>query len=319
MADRDSVSVTTPSVEALGGLASFADTARLMRLATYASTGMAAGLIGIKLAAWIATGSVALLSTLIDSALDFAASVLNLMAVRQALQPADHDHRFGHGKAEALAGLGQAAFILGSGGLLLVEAGGRLVRPEPIANGEWGVAVMLVSIVATALLVAFQRHVVRKSGSLAISADSLHYAGDVAINVSVIVSLLLAMGPGWTFADPIFAIGIAGWLIYNAWQVARGALDTLMDRELPDGERERIRALALAHPGVLDLHDLRTRTSGRHGFIQLHLELPGDLTLAAAHAIADEVERTIMEAFPSFEVIIHQDPAGLEPPPPGPA
>jgi len=285
--------------------------ARLMRFATYASTGVAATLIAVKLAAWVATGSVALLSTLIDSALDLAASALNLMAVRQALQPADSEHRFGHGKAEALAGLGQAAFILGSAGLLLIESGGRLVRPEPVANGEWGIAVMVFSIIATGLLVAFQRRVVARTGSLAVSADSLHYAGDVAINLSVIVSLLLAMGPGWTFADPLFAIGIAVWLIVNAGQVARGAFDALMDRELPESERDRIRTLALAHPGVRDLHDLRTRSSGRNGFIQLHLELPGDLTLAAAHAIADSVEATIIAAYPNFEVIIHQDPAEL--------
>ncbi|SEH25252.1 cation diffusion facilitator family transporter [Magnetospirillum fulvum] len=282
--------------------------ARLMRLATYASTATAALLIAAKLAAWIATGSVALLSTLIDSALDLAASALNLMAVRQALQPADHEHRFGHGKAEALAGLGQAAFIVGSGGLLLVEAGGRLVHPEPVNHGEWGIAVMVFSILATLALVTFQRRVVARTKSLAISADSLHYAGDVAINASVIVSLLLAMGPGWTIADPIFAIAIGLWLMYNAAQIARGALDTLMDRELPDSDRDNIRRLTLAHPEVRSMHDLRTRTSGRQGFIQLHLELPGDLPLAEAHRIADEVEAAILAEYPRFEIIIHQDP-----------
>jgi ferrous-iron efflux pump FieF len=281
-----------------------------MRMATYASTGTAAVLIAAKLGAWAVTGSVALLSTLIDSSLDLAASALNLMAVRAALQPADHDHRFGHGKAEALAGLGQSAFIIGSGGLLLVEAGTRLARPEPVTHGEWGIGVMLFSIVATLLLVAFQRHVVSKTRSLAINADSLHYVGDVAINASVIISLLLAMGPGWTLADPIFAIAIGCWLLFNAWQIARSALDTLMDHELPDSERDRIRSIAVAHPEVLDLHDLRTRTSGRQGFIQLHLELPAELPLVQAHRIADEVEASILAEFPYFEVIIHQDPAG---------
>lgn len=284
--------------------------ARLMRLATYASTATAALLIAAKLAAWIATGSVSLLSTLIDSALDLAASALNLMAVRQALQPADHEHRFGHGKAEALAGLGQAAFIVGSGGLLMVEAGGRLVHPEPVTHGEWGIAVMVFSILATFALVAFQRRVVARTKSLAISADSLHYAGDVAINASVIISLLLAMGPGWTVADPIFAIAIGIWLMINAAQIARGALDTLMDRELPDSDRERISALVLAHPEVQSMHDLRSRTSGRQGFIQLHLELPATLPLAEAHRIADEVEAAILAEYPRFDIIIHQDPAG---------
>jgi ferrous-iron efflux pump FieF len=254
---------------------------------------------------------VALLSTLIDSALDLAASVLNLMAVRHALQPADHDHSFGHGKAEALAGLGQSMFITGSGGLLLVQAGGRLLRPEAVTHGEWGIAVMVFSIIATALLVTFQRHVIARTGSTAISADSLHYAGDVAINLSVIVSLALAMGTGWNAADPIFAIAIGLWLLFNAWQIMRGSLDTLMDHELPDSDRARIRDITKAHPGVLDLHDLRTRTSGRQGFIQLHLELPGDLTLAKAHRIADDVEQAIRAEFPNFEVIIHEDPAGI--------
>jgi len=284
---------------------------RLMRLATYASTATALVLIAVKLAAWAATGSVALLSTLIDSTLDLAASLLNLMAVRQALQPADREHRFGHGKAESLAGLGQSAFIVGSGGLLLVQAAGRLVRPEPISHGDWGIAVMVFSILATVALVLFQRHVIRRTGSMAISADSLHYASDVATNICVIVSLLLIMGPGWTAADPLFAMAIGGWMVVNAWQIARGSLDTLMDHELPDAERERIRAIARAHPSVLSLHDLRTRTSGRQGFIQLHLELPGDLPLIRAHAIADEVESAIRAQFPAFEVIIHEDPAGI--------
>ena len=284
---------------------------RLMRLATYAATGTAAVLIAVKLAAWMATGSMALLSTLIDSTLDLAASALNLMAVHHALQPADSEHRFGHGKAEALAGLGQAAFITGSGGLLLVEAGGRLVRPEPISHGEWGIGVMVFSILATMALVAFQRRVIAKTRSVAISADSLHYAGDVMINLSVIISLLLAMGPGWVMADPLFAIAIAGWLLFNAWQIMRGSLDTLMDRELPEAERERIRAIASAHPEVLSHHDLRTRTSGRQGFIQLHLELPADLLLSQAHRIADDVENAIRAEFPNFDVIIHEDPAGL--------
>jgi ferrous-iron efflux pump FieF len=282
-----------------------------MRLATYASTGVAGLLIAIKLAAWIATGSVALLSTLIDSCIDLAASVVNLMAVRHALVPADHEHRFGHGKAEALAGLGQAAFIIGSGGLLLVEAASRLARPAAIEHEDWGIAVMVVAIVATVALVWFQRAVIRRTGSTAIAADSLHYAGDVAINGSVIVSLLLAQGPGWVWADPLFALAIALWLLVNAWQIMKGSLDSLMDRELPDADRDIIRAIARSHPDVGGLHDLRTRTSGRQGFIQMHLELAPDLTLIQAHRIADEVESAIRERFPAFEVIIHEDPAGL--------
>ncbi|WP_141400561.1 cation diffusion facilitator family transporter [Magnetospirillum sp. 15-1] len=284
---------------------------RLMKLATYASTATAALLIAVKLAAWMATGSVALLSTLIDSTLDLAASALNLMAVRHALVPADDDHRFGHGKAEALAGMGQAAFVVGSGGFLLAEAGNRMVHPQPVSHGEWGIAVMVFSILATFALVGFQRMVAKRTGSLAISADSLHYTGDLLINASVIVSLLLAAGTNWPLADPLFAIGIGGWLMINAWQIFRLSLDTLMDKELPEADRERIRAIVTAHPGVQDHHDLRTRTSGRQGFIQFHLELPGHLPLVEAHRISDDVEKSILAEFPGFDVIIHEDPAGV--------
>jgi len=301
-----------PLGDAAGGAAAApAAEARLMRWATYAATATAALLIAAKLAAWLATDSVALLSTLIDSTLDLAASVLTLLAVRQSLQPADHNHRFGHGKVEALAGLGQAAFILGSGALLIREAVGRVAHPVAVSHGAWGIAVMALSILATLGLVAFQRRVVARTQSLAIKGDALHYAGDVVLNLSVIVSLLLAMGPGWTLADPLFALAIAVWLMVNALGIARGAIETLMDHELPDAERDRIRAVALDHPGVLDLHDLRTRSSGRQGFIQLHLVLPAPLPLAEAHRIGDEVEAAILAEFPRFEVIIHLDPAEL--------
>lgn len=288
-----------------------AEGARLMRRATHAAVATAATLIIIKLGAWAATGSVALLSTLIDSTLDAAASVINLWAVGHALTPADREHRFGHGKAEPLAGLGQAAFITGSSLLLVIEAVDRLFEPVPVQRGEIGIAVMVVSIVLTGALVRYQKHVVRKTGSVAISADSMHYTGDVLINGSVIVSLLLAMMLGWTWADPIFAVGIAAYLLWNAWSIARSSMDMLMDRELPEADRDRIRILCRSHPEVRNMHDLRTRLSGSQGFIQLHLELDANLPLYKAHDIADEVERAILAEFPNFEVLIHQDPAGL--------
>lgn len=288
-----------------------ADNGKLMRWATYASVATAAVLIVTKLVAWTMTGSVALLSTLIDSALDAAASLINLWAVSHALTPADREHRFGHGKAEPLAGLGQAAFIVGSGGLLLVEAVDRFFHPVTVQRGEVGIAVMVFSVVLTIALVRFQKYVVGKTNSVAISADSLHYTGDVLINGSVIISLLLVMTLGWTFLDPLFAIAIAGYLMWNAWQIAIGSFDMLMDRELPQEDRDRIRVIARSHPEVRNMHDLRTRLSGQQGFIQLHLELDANLPLYKAHDIADEVEKAILEAFPNFEVIIHQDPAGL--------
>ncbi len=285
--------------------------ARLMRLATYASVAAAVILIVVKTAAWFLTDSVAVLSSLIDSWLDALASIVTLLAVRHALQPADREHRFGHGKLESLAGLGQSAFIGGSAALLLFEAGHRLYAPSPVSNELVGMGVMVFTIVLTIILVRFQIYVVRTTKSLAISADSLHYKGDILLNGSVLISLAASMILGWSFLDPIFAIAIAGYILWNAWRIVAQSLGVLMDRELPDTDRARIREIALAHSEVRELHDLRSRTSGTMTFIQLHLEMDGDMTLARAHDIADEVEAEIRAAFPEAEVIIHQDPAGL--------
>jgi ferrous-iron efflux pump FieF len=269
-------------------------------------------LIVVKFAAWLFTDSVSLLSTLIDSLLDVAASILNLLAVRHALTPADREHRFGHGKAEPLAALGQTAFIAGSAIFLVFEASHRIVDPRPVLHIDIGIEVMIFAIVLTFVLTRFQAYVVRKTGSVAIKADSLHYVGDILVNAAVIVALVLTSEFGWTIADPLFGIAIAGYILFNAWQIARGSLDMLMDRELPEAERDRIRRLALEHPSVIDLHDLRTRSSGRRTFIQVHIEMDGNLSLYKAHDVADEVEAALREAYPGAEVIIHQDPYGID-------
>ena len=261
-----------------------------------------------KLGAWLVTDSVALLSSLIDSVIDAGASMVNLLAVAHALTPADREHRFGHGKAEPLAAVGQAIFITGSAVFLLIEASQRMFTPRPLVNSEVGIAVMVFSIVATLGLVTLQRYVVRRTGSLAISADQLHYTGDLLVNGAVILALVLAAELGWRFVDPVFGIAIALYILYNAWQIAAGALDMLMDRELPEEERRLIREVILAHDGVLGLHDLRTRASGPQIFVQCHIELDPGLSLLTAHAISDEVEQELRTAFPGAEVIIHQDP-----------
>jgi len=284
---------------------------QLMRWATYASITTALLLIAAKVVAYLVTDSVSLLSTLLDSLLDAAASLVTLLAVRQSLVPADREHRFGHGKAEPLAALGQSAFIAGSAVFLIVQAAGRLLSPPSLEHTGVGIAVMAVSIVATLALVTYQRRVIRRTGSLAIKADSLHYASDLVVNASVIVALVLASVYGWQRADPLFGIGIALFILFTAWQISRRALDMLMDRELPDDARQQIRALATANPGVRAVHDLRTRASGQTIFVQLHLEVDGSLTLMQAHAIADAVEADILAAFPDAEVIIHEDPAGI--------
>ena len=290
------------------------ESAKLMTGATYASVAVAATLIVVKIGAYLVTDSVALLSTLIDSLLDVAASVVNLLAVRQALVPADREHRFGHGKAEALAGLGQSAFIAGSAVFLIFIAGHRLLDIQPVHNGTIGIAVMALSVVLTLGLLRYQRYVVRATRSLAIKADALHYLGDLMVNGSVMLSLFLGLELGWYFLDPLFAIVIAIYIVVSAWFIARQSLDQLMDRELPDDARQRIREIVLAHPGVVTLHDLRTRASGPMQFIQLHLEMDPAITLLRAHEIADAVEALLQDAFPEAEVMIHEDPAGLPEP-----
>jgi ferrous-iron efflux pump FieF len=287
---------------------------RLMRRATYASIAVALAMIAVKLVAWLMTDSVSLLSSLLDSLLDGAASMVNLVAVQQALVPPDREHRFGHGKAEPLASLGQAAFIAGSAVLLLIEALQHLLRPQPISNTGLGLAVMIFAIIVTLALVTFQRRVVRRTASLIVSADEMHYRADLVLNGSVMVSLLATTWLGWAYLDPAFGAAIGFWIIYGAWRVARKAIVQLMDQELPDEARARIRELALAHPQVRSVHDLRTRAAGPNAFVQIHLEMDGDLTLKEAHRISDAVEADILSAFPNAEVMIHQDPLGVEEP-----
>jgi len=271
-------------------------------------------LIAVKFAAWLETGSVALLSSLVDSFLDAAASLVNLVAVRHAMSPADREHRFGHGKAEPLAVLGQSAFITGSAMLLLAEAVRHLIWPVPVENAPAGIAVMIVSIAVTIGLVLYQRYVVRRTGSLAVSADELHYRSDIVLNVSVIAALVLGDGLDLPILDPLFGAGIGIWIIYCAVRLARLSLTQLMDRELADDERERIRAVAQSHPDVAAAHDLRTRVAGPTTFIQIHIEMDGALSLIRAHEISDEVEANLRAAYPNAEIIIHQDPAGIEEP-----
>ncbi|MSP42636.1 MAG: cation diffusion facilitator family transporter [Alphaproteobacteria bacterium] len=283
-----------------------------MRLATYASVSIAAILIAAKIGALYLTGAAVMLATLVDSILDGAASLLNLLAVRHSLQPADEEHRFGHGKAEALAGLGQAAFIGGSAVFLTFESIQRLIDPHPVVQTAVGVAVTLFALILTIALVTFQRYVSRVSGSIAVSADALHYASDVVLNLGVISGLFLSTQAGFPLADPLIALAIAGWIGYSAVQIFRTAYDQIMDREMPDDERTRVREIALSHKDVLSIHDVRSRVAGTTPFIQLHLEMRPDMSLQAAHQIADAVEAKVKEAFPGAEVIIHQDPAGFE-------
>ena len=287
---------------------------RLRRRATYASVAVALLLIAVKFVAWLDTGSVALLSSVIDSLLDGAAAIVNLLAVRHAMTPADREHRFGHGKAEPLAVLGQSAFITGSALLLLAEAARRLIQSAPVSNPPAGIAAMVLSIVVTVALVMYQRHVVRRTGSIAITADELHYRSDVILNGSVIAALVLSGLLGIQVLDPLFGGAIGVWIIWSAVRLARLSLIQLMDQELPDDEREKIREIAQSHPEVVAAHDLRTRVAGPTAFIQLHVEMDGAMSLIRAHEISDEVEAKLRSAYPNAEILIHQDPEGVEEP-----
>lgn len=280
---------------------------RLLRLATYASMLVAITLIVLKAVAWFMSGSVSLLASLIDSMMDAAASLINLIAVAYALRPADKGHRFGHGKAEALAGLVQSTFIAGSAILVLYQGIDHLRNPRPLDAAWLGVAVMLVSIIATLLLLRFQRYVIQRTGSTAIRADALHYRSDLLMNGSIILALILAYY-GIPGADALFGIGIALLIGFSALQIGRDAVQILMDHELSDEIRKEALALARGVPGVVDVHDLRTRESGQQWFIQLHLELPGDLSLTDAHELGEQVRRAIERRFPQADVLVHKDP-----------
>ena len=283
---------------------------QLIKLATWASVVVALSLIVIKTWAWDETQSVSLLASLIDSIMDSAAALINFFAVRYAMAPADKEHRFGHGKAEALAGLAQALLILGSIGLLLSQTLGRLWDPVVIENTPFGIIVMAASMGLTGALVLLQRQVVKQTKSTAIEADSLHYTSDLLMNLGVIIALVLATY-GHYGADPYLALSIGAYVIYSAWGIAKTAFDLLLDHELSDEQRQRITQMAKTHPLVLGMHDLRTRQSGHMQFIQLHLELQDRMLLIQAHDVADEIELRILQLFPYADVIIHLDPVSI--------
>ena len=285
---------------------------RLMRLATVASMSVALILIVAKLAAWRITDSVSMLSSLVDTSLDLVSSMVTFLAVRHALVPADDDHRFGHGKAEGLAGLIQAGFIAASGCALLVAIVERLGNPKQVREEEIGLLVSVLAIGLTLCLVTFQKYVVRRSGSLAISADMAHYSTDL------VATLVTGMGVflSGLLDQPLIDSGVAGlvalYLMHGGWKVGRESLNVLMDHELPAEDSRKIEAIARAHPGVKDVHDLKTRSSGLTRFIQLHIEVEPDLSVVLGHAIGLDVQTEIARAYPGAEIILHVDPASAE-------
>ncbi|MBN1240662.1 MAG: cation diffusion facilitator family transporter [Gammaproteobacteria bacterium] len=285
-----------------------------MRAAGLASVSVAAVLIALKVWAWLTTDSVALLSSLADSLLDLLASMITFFALSFAVTPPDREHRFGHGKSEGIAGLVQALIVSGSAVYVAFAAVQRLLRPQPLEQIEVGVGVMLVSLALTISLITFQRRVVARTGSIAVSADSVHYRADVLTNVGILAGILAADLLSWHIADPLIGLAVAGVILVSVKQIAFDSLNVLLDRELPGKVRKRIEHIATAHPAVLGVHDIRTRSAGSMQFIQLHLELDPGLTLLEVHEISDAVEIEMHKAFPLAEVLIHADPYGLKEP-----
>lgn len=283
---------------------------RSTRLVTTLSVGVAAILMGVKLWAYVVSHSVAMLASFADSALDFVASLTTFYAVRYAAAPADNEHRFGHGKAESFASLFQAVLVAVSAALVARESVARLLNPRQIEHGTLAMVVMVVSIVLTIMLVWSQSRAIAQSGSVAVEGDRAHYLSDLGANASVIVGLVLVIYAGFGWADALVGLGIAAWLVWTAWGVARTALDQMLDRELPDEERARIRTLALAVPGVLSVHELRTRAAGIFAHIQFHVDLDPKISLADAHKIVVEIERKLLVAYPAADILIHPDPDG---------
>lgn len=284
----------------------------LMRLASYASVAMALTLISLKVWAWYATDSIALLSSLADSVLDLVASLITLFAVKLAVEPADREHRFGHGKSEGIAGLAQALIISGSAAYIGIEAMTRLLAPSPVLQPQLGLGVMSVSFLLTLSLVLFQGFVVRQTASLAISADAVHYKADLLTNAAILVAIFASAQWQLWILDPLLGLVVVVLILLSVRVMAVKAIDVLLDRELPDDDRRHIVEIVYRHSQVKGLHDLRTRSAGSARFIQFHLELDPEISLIEAHKICDAVALNVRSSFPGAEVFIHADPFGLE-------
>ncbi|MFC3080435.1 cation diffusion facilitator family transporter [Phenylobacterium terrae] len=287
-----------------------AETAALTRRVTLLSVATAVVLVTLKLVVWLVSGSVAVMASMADSALDLVASLVTFFAVRYAVAPPDREHRFGHGKAEAFASLLQAGLVFASAALIGREAVQRLIAPEPIAREGWAIAVMVVSIVLTLGLVRAQTQVLRKTASVAVSGDRAHYFSDLASNVIALIGIASTAALGMAGLDAAAGLAIAALLVWGAVGVFREASAQLMDRELPDEARRRIVEVVRQDPRLTHVHQLRTRASGPFVHIQMHVDLDPELSLEAAHEVIDQAERRIVAAFPSADVIIHADPRG---------
>ena len=287
-----------------------AERSKLSTRAALASVSVALLLLGLKAYAAYQTGSMAMLGSLADTGLDLIASLVTLAGVRIAALPADSDHRFGHGKAEALVALFQIVLITVSAGWIAYRSGQRLINGAETGAADLGIGVSVIAMAATLLLIIYQRHVIARTGSVAIATDRVHYQSDLLLNGSVIAALVLDQYVGLVGADAVFGLLIAAWLLVGAWRSSSRAIDQLMDREWPEAERAAFLAAAADYPELAGLHDLRTRTSGSNHFVQFHVWVPGEWTVRDAHDRLDAVEEALQARFPATEILIHLDPEG---------
>ena len=285
----------------------------LRRLASRISLFVAVSLVVLKFAAWLATGSVALLASAVDALVDTGSSLVTYLGVRYAGRPPDSDHRFGHDKGEAIAGFTQATFLAGAAVVLAIQSIERFIFPEPFAALDVGIAVIVCSVIAAGSLVSMQTWVVRKTGSTAIAADRAHYMTDIVVNAGVLLALGISKLTGWERADPAVAFVIAGYIMWNAQRIAGDVLTQLLDRELPEDDRQRILGVVAACPGVSAVHDLRTRHAGDRIFVEFHLEVDGSMTVAEGHAVGDTAETAVENLLPgTVEVTAHLEPFGID-------
>ena len=281
---------------------------QLIRVASYCSVATALILIVVKIFSFFMTNSLSLLSSLMDSGLDLGASIVSLIAIHQALVPADKEHRFGHGKAEALGGLAQGIIISLSGIFLLFETVHRLSNPAPLKRLDVGLSVMILSILLTFALIYFQRFVVRKTNSLAVDADNAHYTGDVIMNTGIIISMLFSYLLGWQWMDSLFAFFVALYLFYSAYRIISKVQSVLMDKELPLQMRNEIKKIVLSHKDIKRICDLRTRNAGMKSFVQFSIILNGEHTLRKTHSLCDHLENELKQILPNCEFFIHPEP-----------
>ena len=285
----------------------------LSALSTRVTLAAAILLLAMKLAGWLITGSMALLASAVDGLVDTGASIVTLVGVQYAQRPPDREHRFGHGKGEAVAAFTQASFVAGAAGILAFQSIGRLVVPARLEALEVGVWLIAISLAAACGLIAMQSWVVNRTGSTAIAADRVHYLSDAAVNAAVLLALVVTKWTGWTRADPAFALAISAYMLWNAYAIANAALEQLLDRELPTEERARIKETVRACAGVRDIHDLRTRFSGDRTFVEYHLEVDSGLTVDAGHAIGDATEAAVQNLLPgTVEATAHVEPHGID-------